>query len=42
MADQTMPELLNDPTVTIFVKTEIIEEKLSLKIKCMLSSIQFS
>ena len=36
-----MPELLlNDPAVTIFVKTEIIEEKLSLKIKCMLSSVQ--
>lgn len=28
MADQTMPELLlNDPIVTIFVKTEILEEK---------------
>ena len=43
MADQTMPELLlNDPIVTIFVKTEILEEKLSLKIKCMLTVFQIS
>lgn len=41
MADQTMSELLlNDPMVTVFVKTEILEEKLFLKIKCMLAVYQ--